>query len=98
MLERVEANRNRDNDAMKAIEKRALERNREYTDWICDDVRMRATRDALYMHCLPADIGAEVGASVLERFRFSLAREANQKTYVIMALLALAKGFGNDID
>lgn len=98
MLERVEANRNRDNDSMKAIEKRALERNREYTDWICDDVRMRATRDALYMHCLPADIGAEVGASVLERFRFSLAREANQKTYMIMALLALAKGFGNDID
>src|SRR5512146_617397 len=29
MLERVDANRNRDTDGMKAIEKRALERNRE---------------------------------------------------------------------
>jgi len=92
MLERVEANRNRDVDGMKAIETRALERNREFTDWICDEWRMRSTRDALYMHCLPADIGAEVGESVLERFRVSLAREANKKVYVIMALLALAKG------
>ena len=77
---------------LKEIEKRALDRNRSHTDWICDERRMKMTRDALYMHCLPADIGAEVAPSVLERFRFSLAREANTKVYVIMALLALAKG------
>jgi ornithine carbamoyltransferase len=59
--------------------------------WICDQRRMALTNDALYMHCLPADIGAEVSAGVLERFRFSLAREANKKLYVIMALLAAAK-------
>lgn len=76
---------------LKAIEKRALERNREHTDWICDERRMRRTRNALYMHCLPADIGAEAAPEVLERFRFSLAREANKKLYVIMALLALSK-------
>ncbi len=70
---------------------RALERNREHKDWICDERRMKRTRDALYMHCLPADIGAEVSAGVMERFRFSLAREANKKLYVIMALLAVAK-------
>ncbi len=90
MLERVEANRNRDAAMMKEIEGRALARNKLYTDWICDESRMRTTRDALYMHCLPADIGAEVAGSVLERFRHSLASEANKKLYVIMALLALA--------
>lgn len=91
MLERAGANRQRDGEAMKAIERKALERNAGHRDWICDERRMRLTRDALYMHCLPADIGAEVEDSVMERFRFSLAREANKKLYVIMALLAVAK-------
>ena len=45
---------------------------------------------ALYMHCLPADIGAEVSARVMKRFRW-VARQANKKVYVIMALLAAAK-------
>jgi knotted carbamoyltransferase YgeW len=76
---------------LKAVEKRMLERNREHVDWICDERRMKLTRDALYMHCLPADIGAEVAPAILDRFRFSLAREANKKLYVVMALLALAK-------
>ena len=94
MLERVEANRKRDTEAMKSIEKRALERNRSYTSWICDERRMGLTRGgkALYMHCLPADIGAEVSAGVMETFRYDLAREANKKVYAIMALLAAAKG------
>lgn len=93
MLERVEANRQRDQQAMRDIERRALERNAGHRDWICDERRMARTRDgnALYMHCLPADIGAEVSAGVMERARFNLAREANKKLYVIMALLAAAK-------
>jgi len=93
MCERVGA----DAAEMKQIERRALERNREHTAWICDETRMNLTHKALYMHCLPADIGAEVSASVLERFRYSLAREANKKVYVIMALLALAKGVAANI-
>jgi ornithine carbamoyltransferase len=88
MLERVGAG----GEQMKQIEKRALERNRQHTDWICNERRMSLTRHALYMHCLPADIGAEVSPGILEHFRLSLAREANKKVYVIMALLALAKG------
>ena len=93
MLERVGANRARDNEAMQQIERRALELNRAHTDWICDERRMRSTLrgSALYMHCLPADIGAEVSEGVLDRFRFSLAREANKKLYVIMAVLAVAR-------
>ncbi|HEY5516426.1 MAG TPA: knotted carbamoyltransferase YgeW [Pengzhenrongella sp.] len=93
MLERVEANANRDTDALRRIEQRALERNAANRSWICDERRMDLTRggDALYMHCLPADIGAEVSPGVMERFRHDLARQANKKVYAIMALLAAAK-------
>jgi len=93
MLERVAANRARDRAAMAAIEGRALERNAAHRDWICDERRMALTRagDALYLHCLPADIGAEVTAGVMERHRVNVAREANKKLYVIMALLAIGR-------
>ncbi len=91
MQERVEANRNGDEDRMADIEKRALERNARHRDWICDERRMGLTKDALYLHCLPADVGAEVSPGVMERFREDVAREANKKVYVIMALLAAAK-------
>ena len=91
MLERVEANRAGDRDELAAIEQRALERNRTFTDWICDRRRMDSTESALYMHCLPADIGAEVSQDVMDGARLDLAREANKKVYVVMALLAAAK-------
>ena len=96
MAERVAANRDGDSAAMRAIEHRALEMNAQHRDWICDERRMALTGrdgegDALYLHCLPADIGAEVSPGVMERFRVAVAREANKKVYVIMALLAAAK-------
>jgi ornithine carbamoyltransferase len=91
MLERVAANAARDKTELAAIEKRALERNAQCSDWICDERRMGLTQDALYMHCLPADIGAEVSHAVMERFKVHVAREAQWKMYVIMALLAVAK-------
>jgi ornithine carbamoyltransferase len=93
MLERVEANRGRDQDEMQRIEDAVLERNSRYRDWICDERRMGLTADkkANYLHCLPADIGAEVSSDVMERNRLDLARQANKKVYVIMSLLAAAK-------
>jgi knotted carbamoyltransferase YgeW len=92
MLERVAANRARDAAAMAAIERRALERNAAHRGWICDERRMRSTRggDALYLHCLPADIGDEVEPSVMIRHAVHVAREAQWKVYVIAALLAVA--------
>lgn len=67
--------------------------NASHKDWICDEARMALTHggSALYMHCLPADIGAEVSASVMEKARLDVAREAQKKVFVIMALLAVAK-------
>ena len=93
MLERVSANAAGDTAELGAIEQRALERNAEHTDWICDERRMGLTSrgDALYMHCLPADIGAEVSPGVMEQHKVNVAREANWKVYVVMALIAAAK-------
>jgi knotted carbamoyltransferase YgeW len=91
MLERVDANRRGDAGAMRDIEQRALAHNAEFTDWICDERRMALTDDALYLHCLPADIGDEVTTGVMERFRVAVAQEAQKKVYVIMAMLAAAK-------
>ena len=93
MLSRVQANRARDSKRMAEIEKEALTQNARHRDWICDERRMSLTRggDALYMHCLPADIGAEVSPGVMARHTVNVAREANWKVYVIMAALATAK-------
>ena len=93
MLSRVQANRARDSKRMAEIEKEALTQNARHRDWICDERRMGLTRggDALYMHCLPADIGAEVSPGVMARHTVNVAREANWKVYVIMAALATAK-------
>lgn len=96
MVERIQASRDGDAVAMKDIERRALERNAKHRDWICDEDRMARTRngEALYLHCLPADIGAEVSEGVMEKARLDLARQANKKVYVVMALLAAAKAEG----
>jgi knotted carbamoyltransferase YgeW len=91
MLERVAANERGDTAALRDIEQRALAHNAQYRDWICDERRMALTDDAMYLHCLPADIGDEVSEGVMDRFRVDVAREANKKVYVIMAMLAAAK-------
>ncbi len=91
MWERVAANRAGDKTGLQDVEQRALALNAEHRSWICDERRMALTADAAYLHCLPADIGAEVSAGVMDRFRVAVAREANKKVYVIMALLATAK-------
>ena len=78
---------------MGEIEKEALASNARHRDWICDERRMKTTRggNALYMHCLPADIGAEVSPGVMAAHAENVAREANWKVYVMMAALATAK-------
>ncbi len=93
MMERVAANRAKDKSALAEIEKRALELNAKHKDWICDERRMSLTQEssALYMHCLPADIGAEVTPGVMAKHTVNVAEEANWKVYVVMAMLAIAK-------
>jgi knotted carbamoyltransferase YgeW len=84
---------------LEALEKECLARNREHLDWECDEARMASTRDgqALYMHCLPADISGvscergEVAAGVFERYRLATYREASHKPYVIAAMILLSR-------
>ena len=60
---------------------------------------MKMTRggNALYMHCLPADISGvscehgEVTKDVFERYRLGTYREAGYKPFVIAAMILLAK-------
>ena len=61
---------------------------------------MATTKDgkALYLHCLPADITGvsckqgEVAASVFDRYREPLYKEAGYKPYIIAAMMLLSKG------
>ncbi len=54
-------------------------------------------KKALYMHCLPADISGvsckqgEVEASVFDRYRDPLYKEASFKSYIIAAMMFLSK-------
>ncbi len=60
---------------------------------------MKLTKDgkALYLHCLPADItdvsceAGEVAASVFDRYRDPLYKQASFKPYIIAAMIFLAK-------
>jgi ornithine carbamoyltransferase len=58
---------------------------------------MAKTNDALYMHCLPADISGvscvrgEVAADVFDRFRTPLYRQASWKPYIIAAMIFVSR-------
>ncbi len=88
-----------DFDGIKALEKELLAQNAEHKDWTCSEELMKTTRDgkALYLHCLPADISdvsckeGEVDASVFDRYRTPLYKQASYKPYVIAAMIFLSK-------
>ena len=94
MLARADAEAQGNNDAVSEIEQACLAQNALHRDWICDERRMAMTRDAVYMHCLPADIGDEVTAGVMKAATRDVWMEASWKVYVIMASIAAAKGLG----
>jgi ornithine carbamoyltransferase len=99
MEKRTELYGNGDMDGIKALEKELLAHNAKHLDWECTEELMATTRDgkALYMHCLPADItgvsceAGEVAASVFDRYRIPLYKEASHKPYIIAAMIFLAK-------
>ena len=99
MEERTELYGNGDLEGIKALEKRLLAQNAEHKDWECTEEMMQLTKDgkALYLHCLPADItdvsceAGEVAASVFDRYRDPLYKQASFKPYIIAAMIFLAK-------
>jgi len=86
-------------DEIKVLEKELLAQNAQHKDWTCTEELMKTTKDgkALYMHCLPADISGvscdegEVEASVFDRYRIPLYKEAGFKPYIIAAMIFLQK-------
>ena len=88
-----------DQAGIDALEKELLAQNAEHKDWCCTEELMSTTKDgkALYLHCLPADINGvsckdgEVEASVFDRYRDPLYKEASYKPYIIAAMILLAK-------
>ena len=88
-----------DSEGIKALEKELLAQNATHKDWCCTEELMKTTRDgkALYLHCLPADINdvscvdGEVEASVFDRYRDPLYKEASFKPDIIAAMIFLAK-------
>lgn len=95
MQQRTELLRNSDHDGLKSLEKECLANNARYKNWECTEEKMNLTRDgkALYMHCLPADISGvscregEVAATVFERYRIPLYKQAGFKPYIIAAMM-----------
>lgn len=86
-------------DEIKVLEKELLNQNANYKDWECTEEMMKLTKDskALYMHCLPADITGvsckqgEVAASVFDRYREELYKQAGYKPYIVASMIFLSK-------
>lgn len=99
MQERTRLLRQSDRDGLKDLERQCLAENARHMDWECTEEMMKLTRDgnALYEHCLPADISdvscarGEVAKSVFERYRLHTYQEAGFKPFVIASMIFNAK-------
>ena len=69
MQQRTELLKAGDNEKLKELEKQCLAQNAKFTNWECDEEKMKLTKngEALYMHCLPADIS---GVSCKQGIRY----------------------------
>jgi ornithine carbamoyltransferase len=99
MERRTELLKKSDNGGLKELEKECLLNNAKHTDWECTRAKMDTTakKQALYMHCLPADItdvsckAGEVSAEVFEQYRIPTYHEASYKPFIISALMFLTR-------
>lgn len=95
MERRTQLLRQQDMPGLKDLEKECLANNARFMNWECNREKMGLTRrkEALYMHCLPADISGisckhgEVSADVFEQYRIPTYLEAGYKPYVIAAMM-----------
>ena len=99
MQRRTELLNKNDKAGLVELEKECLANNARYKSWECDENKMKLTTkgEALYMHCLPADISGvscaqgEVSKSVFEKYRLATYAEAGFKPFVIAAIVFLTR-------
>lgn len=61
-----------------------------YKNWICNDKMMSlAKKEAIYMHCLPADRGNEVTDAVIDGPQSVVYQEAENRLHTCKAVMAL---------
>jgi len=95
MQRRTDLLMKKDMDGLKQLEKECLAQNANFKKWECDEEKMKLTKNgnALYMHCLPADISGisckegEVSAAVFEKYRIPTYVEAGYKPYIIASMI-----------
>jgi len=95
MQTRTSLLKNKDHEGLKALEQECLANNAKFKDWECTEEKMKLTKggNALYMHCLPADISnvsckqGEVQAEVFEKYRLQTYMEAGYKPYIIASMI-----------
>jgi ornithine carbamoyltransferase len=95
MQRRTELLKHADKTGLAALEQECLGHNARFRDWECNAEMMKLTKngDALYMHCLPADISGvscergEVSADVFDKYRLATYHEAGFKPFVIAAMI-----------
>lgn len=95
MKRRTDLLRKNDKEGLKNLEKECLAQNAGYKNWECTTEKMKLTKngEALYMHCLPADITGvsckqgEVQEAVFEKYRIQTYKEAGYKPFIIAAMM-----------
>jgi knotted carbamoyltransferase YgeW len=99
MERRTQLLEKKDDAGLVALEKECLSQNAKHQDWECtaDQMKRTAGGEALYMHCLPADItdvsckAGEVSAAVFDKYRIPTYREASWKPFVIAAMILTSR-------
>ena len=99
MQKRTELLSNSDKTGLVELEKECLANNAKHKNWECDEQKMKRTAkgEALYMHCLPADISGvsciqgEVSKNVFEKYRLATYAEAGYKPFIIAAIIFLTR-------
>ncbi|MCK5056041.1 MAG: knotted carbamoyltransferase YgeW [Candidatus Aminicenantes bacterium] len=95
MEKRTALFRKNDRKGLAGCEKESLLLNAKYKNWECSEEKMALTvaGNALYMHCLPADISGvsckegEVTAGVFDKYRTLTYKQAGYKPFIIAAVI-----------